>query len=230
MEIITNFKNWKLNLEINRVYLLVAHKEKNKDSFIQKIYFLNKEKINYIDLNDYDNMFNSNIYMDITNKMKNIEIVKMQGFLDLFKLDKNILKKNFYEISNSEKKKIMLTSAFLSDKEILLIDNSTVGLDRASKLELLRIIKHEKKKNKIIILFSTDSNFIYEISDKIIEIEKNSVLDANKFFSAAGKLKQYGLEMPEIEKFKKDVFRRKKIKLSKANNVNDLIKDVYRSV
>ena len=57
MEIITNFKNWKLNLEINRVYLLVAHKEKNKDSFIQKIYFLNKEKINYIDLNDYDDCY-----------------------------------------------------------------------------------------------------------------------------------------------------------------------------
>ena len=230
MEVIINLKNVELNFEINKVYSIVAYKEKNKDRFLKDVYSLNKEIINYVDLNNYDSMFNSNTYLDITNSIKNIEIVKLQGFLDLFKLDKNIMKKNFYELSNSEKKKIVLISAFLSEKKVLFIDNSTVGLDKGSKLELLRIIKHEKRNNKVIILFSMDSNFIYEISDKIVDIEKNNILDVNKFFSGTKKVKQYGLEIPDIEIFKKDVLKRKRIKLSKVNNINDLIKDVYRNV
>ena len=230
MEIIIDFESDKLKLETNKVYSVIAYHEKNKEDFFKKIITSNKDKITYVNLNNYDNMFNSNIYLDITHSLKNIEIVKLQGFLDLFKLDRNIMQKNFYEISNSERKKIILISAFLSDKQLLFIDNATLGMDRESKLEFSRIIKHEKRNGKIIILFSMDSNFIYENSDKIIDIEKSDISDVNKFFSGARKLEKYFLKMPCLEQFRKKVLKIKKIRLSKTKNVNDLIKDVYRSV
>ena len=230
MEIIIDFENSKLKLETNKIYSVVAYQESSKDDFLKKMITLNKDKIVYIDLNNYDNMFNSNVYLDMTHGLKNIEIVKMQGFLDLFKLDRKIMKMNFYELSNSEKKKIILISAFLSEKKVLFIDNATIGLDKESKLELSRIMKHEKRNDKTMILFSKDSNFIYENSDEIIDIEKGDIIEANKFFFGVRKLGKYSLKMPDMEQFRKNVLKMKRVKLSKTKNVNDLIKDVYRSV
>ena len=230
MEIILNLREKNIKLENKKIYALVSFEERKKDKFLKDIYSLNKNKITYVDLNNYDSIFNSNIYLDITNDIRNIEVVKLRGFLELFKLDNSIMNKNFYQLSNSEKKKIILISAFLSDKPLIIINNSTIGLDRESKLELLRIMKHEKRNEKIIIFFTKDSNFIYEVADKIIKIEKNEILDKYDFFSKTRKLNKYNIELPDIEKFIKYAFKIKKIKLSKTNNVNDLVKDVYRSV
>ena len=230
MEIILNLREKNIKLENKKIYALGSFEERKKDKFLKDIYSLNKNKITYVDLNNYDSIFNSNIYLDITNDIRNIEVVKLRGFLELFKLDNSIMNKNFYQLSNSEKKKIILISAFLSDKPLIIINNSTIGLDRESKLELLRIMKHEKRNEKIIIFFTKDSNFIYEVADKIIKIEKNEILDKYDFFSKTRKLNKYNIELPDIEKFIKYAFKIKKIKLSKTNNVNDLVKDVYRSV
>ena len=175
-------------------------------------------------------MFNSTVYLDITNNLNNIEIIKLKGFLELFKLDFSILNKNFYKLSNSEKKKIILVSAFLTDKNIIVINNSIVGLDTESKLSLIRVIKHEKRNNKAIILYSLDSNFIHQVSDKILDIEDKKIYDKYNFFLRTKKIDKYNLKMPDIEIFRKVAKDKKNIKLTKTDNINDLIKDVYRNV
>ena len=184
----------------------------------------------YIDLCNYDNMFNSNCYLDITNNLKDIELIKLQGLLELFKLDFSILKKNFYKLSNSEKKKILLVTAFLSNKEILLINNSIIGLDAESKLSLIRVIKHEKRNNRVIVLYSVDSNFIHQSSDKIIDVEDYKIFDKYNFFLKTKRIEKYNIKMPDIELFRKSAKDMKNVKLDKTDNINDLIKDVYRNV
>ena len=230
MEVKLNTSSSIIKFETNKAYSIISLNELKKDKFLKEIYALNKDNAVYVDLNNYDNMFNSNIYLDITNNISNIEIVKLKGFLELFKLDYSIMKKNFYELSNSEKKKIILLSAFLTDKQFIIINNSTLGLDKKSKYELLRIIKHEKRNNKVIILFSHDSNFIYEATDNILELEKETILNKNYFFSKTKELEKYDVELPDIEKFRTNVFHIKKVKLPRTTNINDLIKDVYRNV
>ena len=230
MEIITNIDNKEISFETNKCYSIVALNERNKDKFIKQFYNMNKDKICYVDLCNYDNMFNSNIYLDITNNLDNVELIKMQGFLELFKLDLDVLKRNFYKLSNSEKKRIILVSAFLSNKEIILINNSIIGLDTESKLNLIKIIKHEKRNNKVIILYSTDSNFIHQSSDKIFDVEDYKIFDKYNFFLKTKRIDKYGMKMPEIEIFRKIAKDRKNIKLVKSDNINDLIKDVYRNV
>ena len=230
MEIVTNIGNKEINFETNKCYSIVALNERNKDKFIKRFCEENKEKICYVDLCNYDNMFNSNIYLDITNNLNNIELIKLQGFFDLFKLDSSILQRNFYKLSNSEKKKTILISAFLTDKQIILINNAIVGLDTESKLSLIKVIKHEKRNNKTIILYSVDSNFIHQASDKIIDVEDYKIFDKYNFFLKTKRIDKYNIRMPEIEQFRKSVKERKNIKLGKTDNINDLIKDVYRNV
>lgn len=230
MEIELSIGNKKIELETNNCYSIVGVNERNKNKFIKDIFSDNKDKICYVDLCNYDSMFNYNTYLDITNNVQNIELIKLQGFLDLFKLDFSVLKRNFYSLSNSEKKKIILISAFLSNKEIILINNCIIGLDNESKLSLIRVIKHEKRNQKSVILYSNDSNFIHLSSDKILDIEGYKIFDKYNFFLKSNRIKKYNIEMPEIEKFRKIVKDKKNIKLGKTDNINDLIKDVYRSV
>ena len=230
MEVITNINNKTIEFETNKCYSIVALNERNKDKFIKDFYSVNKDKICYIDLCNYDNMFNSNVYLDVTNNLDNIELIKLQGFLELFKLDLDILKRNFYKLSNSEKKRIILISAFLSEKEIILINNSIIGLDTESKLSLIKVIKHEKRNNKVIILYSTDSNFIHQSSDKILDVEDYKIFDKYNFFLKTKRIDKYNMKMPDIEIFRKIAKERKNIKLVKTDNINDLIKDVYRNV
>ena len=230
MEVITNINNKTIEFETNKCYSIVSLNERNKDKFIKEFYSVNKDKICYIDLCNYDNMFNSNVYLDVTNNLDNIELIKLQGFLELFKLDLDILKRNFYKLSNSEKKRIILISAFLSEKEIILINNSIIGLDTESKLSLIKVIKHEKRNNKVIILYSTDSNFIHQSSDKILDIEDYKIFDKYNFFLKTKRIDKYNMKMPDIETFRKTAKERKNIKLVKTDNINDLIKDVYRNV
>ena len=230
MEIVTKIDTKEIILETNNSYSIVSLTERNKDNFIKEFYKQNKDKVCYVDLCNYDNMFNSTVYLDITNNLNNIEIIKLKGFLELFKLDFSILNKNFYKLSNSEKKKIILVSAFLTDKNIIVINNSIVGLDTESKLSLIRVIKHEKRNNKAIILCSLDSNFIHQVSDKILDIEDKKIYDKYNFFLRTKKIDKYNLKMPDIEIFRKVAKDKKNIKLTKTDNINDLIKDVYRNV
>ena len=230
MEVITNINNKTIEFETNKCYSIVSLNERNKDKFIKEFYSVNKDKICYIDLCNYDNMFNSNVYLDVTNNLDNIELIKLQGFLELFKLDLDILKRNFYKLSNSEKKRIILISAFLSEKEIILINNSIIGLDTESKLSLIKVIKHEKRNNKVIILYSADSNFIHQSSDKILDVEDYKIFDKYNFFLKTKRIDKYNMKMPDIEIFRKTAKERKNIKLVKTDNINDLIKDVYRNV
>ena len=230
MEVITNINNKTIEFETNKCYSIVSLNERNKDKFIKDFYSVNKDKICYIDLCNYDNMFNSNVYLDVTNNLDNIELIKLQGFLELFKLDLDILKRNFYKLSNSEKKRIILISAFLSEKEIILINNSIIGLDTESKLSLIKVIKHEKRNNKVIILYSADSNFIHQSSDKILDVEDYKIFDKYNFFLKTKRIDKYNMKMPDIEIFRKTAKERKNIKLVKTDNINDLIKDVYRNV
>ena len=230
MEIVTNIDTKKIIFETNKCYSIVAFNERNKDKFIKNFYYYNMDKVYYIDLCNYDNMFNSNCYLDITNNLKDIELIKLQGLLELFKLDFSILKKNFYKLSNSEKKKILLVTAFLSNKEILLINNSIIGLDAESKLSLIRVIKHEKRNNRVIVLYSVDSNFIHQSSDKIIDVEDYKIFDKYNFFLKTKRIEKYNIKMPDIELFRKSAKDMKNVKLDKTDNINDLIKDVYRNV
>lgn len=230
MEIVTKIDTKEIILETNNSYSIVSLTERNKDNFIKEFYKQNKDKVCYVDLCNYDSMFNSTVYLDITNNLNNIEIIKLKGFLELFKLDFSILNKNFYKLSNSEKKKIILVSAFLTDKNIIVINNSIVGLDTESKLSLIRVIKHEKRNNKAIILYSLDSNFIHQVSDKILDIEDKKIYDKYNFFLRTKKIDKCNLKMPDIEIFRKVAKDKKNIKLTKTDNINDLIKDVYRNV
>lgn len=184
---------------------------------------------------DYENqLFNINIYEDIKYGIKNIDNEKLYELLKMFELNSNILNKSYLEISNSEKQKIVLISMLLSDKRVLLLDNPTSNLDYKSKQTLIKLLKLEKRNDnkKIIIITSNDTNFLLGISDRIIVLDSGEIIaDDNKYNILGNKdlLKKIHIEMPNIINFKNKVSKNKNINLIYRDNLNDLIKDIYRN-
>lgn len=184
-------------------------------------------------IDDVDKLlFNINIKEDIKYAVKKVDDEKLKELFNLFNLNLNILDKNYLEISTSEKKKISLIMAFLSNKKILLLDNPTSYLDYKSRQNLIKILKRNKK-NQIIIISSMDTNFLLNISDKVIALNDKKIIQYNnkyEIFENKTLLNKIGVKQPDICDLKNKIKSKVNINLPHSDNINDLLKDVYRNV
>ena len=180
----------------------------------------------------YDMPYHLYVIDEIKYNIKNLNIKKLNELLKKFDLKENILDRLCVDLSTSERKKVYLISVMLSDKDILYFENPSSYLDDKSKEMLVRELKRIKK-NKIVLINSTDTNFLVKIADKILlkttnqkyifdskyEVLKNEII-----------LKDVGLYIPYIMYFINRVYKIKNIKLGYRDNLNDTVKDVYRHV
>lgn len=176
-------------------------------------------------------LFNISINDDIGFTTRDCDKEKLNELLDLFGLDNEILYRSYREISKSEYNKICIIICLLDNKPILLLENPTDGLDIKSKKSLIKILKREKRNNKIIFVTSTDSEFLFSVSNVIIYRDKNKyVINDNKynFFGNKRLLKDLDIEQPNIMNFYDEVKKNKKVRLLNRDNINDLIKEIYR--
>jgi len=72
----------------------------------------------------------------------------------------HLLKKSPYEASLGEQKRIALASIIIYQPDVIALDEPTVGLDYASKLNLLKILIDLYQKSKTIIIVSHDVEFL----------------------------------------------------------------------
>lgn len=164
---------------------------------------------------------------------KNID-KEMKEILLLLNLSESYLQRDPMTLNRIEQKKIVIACLLLKDPEILLLDEPFMGLTAKSKKEMVKLIltlKKEYKKTIFVATQDTDmalkiSDFIYIIWNKKIRLlgTKYSVLKEEKL------LIRYGIKVPDIIKFSNIVMREKHIKMGYRDDINDLIKDVYRYV
>lgn len=230
------------NSEINNLMELVSCNKKIDDGVVE----INGNKINYNVINEelsklkeqifYINekqqiLFNVNILEDFKYYIKDFSLEKIYELLDLFGLEHNICQKSYFELSSSEIKKILLIIGIMVSNKILIIENPTSKLDYKSVQTLIKQLKKLKRENKIIILTSYNTDFLIEISDSVIVLDKNKIIeqgDKYKIFSNEKILNKLNIKVPNIIKFI-NVVKAKNIKINNIDNINDLIKEVYRN-
>lgn len=147
-------------------------------------------------------------------------------------LDDTYLERDPYTLSSGEKRKVAIASILAFNPKIVILDEPTVGLDNQSKENLIKIIRLLKNRyQKTVIVVSNDTDLLHQVVDKIIILDEGKiVLQGNKYEVFTENVEQYGIKKPKIIEFEQLVLKEKGIKLLLRDDINDLMKDVYRNV
>ncbi|UUV19686.1 ATP-binding cassette domain-containing protein [Fusobacteria bacterium ZRK30] len=113
----------------------------------QNIFFTEESVEKYIEL----------VFSFQKNKGIQLSNSALYKLLENFDLDKSILKKSPSLLSGGEKQRIALILVLLLDREILLLDEVTSGLDHDLKIKVIEIIKDL---NKTVIISSHDNQWL----------------------------------------------------------------------
>ena len=114
---------------------------------------------------------NIRLYKDIKNEELE-KVIKVTG-IDKFLKEKNIslnflLEENGHNVSDGERKRILLARALLQNKKVLILDETTNGIDILSEENIVRKVKEEYDVTLILISHRYDN---LKLFNKVFEIK-----------------------------------------------------------
>lgn len=114
---------------------------------------------------------NIRLYKDIKNEELD-KVIKVTG-IDKFLKEKNIslnflLEENGHNVSGGERKRILLARALLQNKKVLILDETTNGIDILSEENIVRKVKEEYDVTLILISHRYDN---LKLFNKVFEIK-----------------------------------------------------------
>ena len=184
-----------------------------------------------------EQFFNSKVKDEIKFGMKyfDIEVDEIDNrcseALKMVGLDDSYLNRDTFKLSSGEMRKVAIASVLAFNPKVVILDEPTIGLDSASKKNLINLIRLLKVKyEKTVIVITHDVDLLHQISDHIFVLDNGKlVLEGDKYqVFTSDELSNYGLIPPKIIEFEKLVLKNKNIKIGYRDDVNDLIKDIYR--
>lgn len=200
---------------------------------------LKEKDFGYIFQNVKKQFFCETVYDEIKLSAKKFkyrltEIEKrIKDVLKIVNLDESILSRNPMTLSNSNAKKVMLATTLIYNPKVIVLDEPTMNFDKTNKKEFINLMKLLKNRyNKTIIIISHDIDMIHKLVDNIVLINKGKVkysLNKYELFKIEKNLKKYGLIPPKVILFSNKVLEKKNIKLGYRDELNDLLKDIFRN-
>lgn len=107
-------------------------------------------------------------------KLKNKQ--RLKDMLELFELDDNSLHGETKRMSLGVKRKLAVVTAFMSDPEVLILDEPTSGFDPVMQDCFVRFIHEEKARGKTILLSSHIFSEIDSTCDRIAIIKDGRIV------------------------------------------------------
>ena len=158
-------------------------------------------------------------------------IEKIVSCLEMVGLNESYLERIIYSLSMSEKILLKLATSLITNPDTIIIEHQFSNLDRKNKLNIFNLLKELKHKyDKTIIIIEEDINILLEICNRLI-IFKNNELIINDYveniFNNIELLLDNNIELPDLIKFSL-IAKNYGKKIGYYNNVNDLIKEVYK--
>ena len=132
--------------------------------------------------------FNLFPHMSVRNNIvKTLKVVKKINVAEAENIAKNMLDlvglsdkiDNFpNQLSGGQKQRVAIARALALQPDIMLFDEPTSALDPELLKEVLDIIRKLKEKKITMLIVSHEMNFVREISDRVIVMEKGEILEA----------------------------------------------------
>ena len=222
-------------LNTNKIIGVVGNSGSGKSSIISKI--KNDKKVGIINSNviKCDNVKDQIEYYvrEYNYRLKELQD-RENEIITMLEIEEDILDKSVYSISESELYKVMIASIMLCNPDNLVFDEVLFSLDYKSKIKLLKLLMKLKKFfNKTIIIICPNIDDIYEFIDNIMIIDEGKILlYGNKYDIYNDNyelIKEKNIRIPTIVEFIK-LMKDKGITLDNVDNINELIKTVYREM
>ena len=189
--------------------------------------------------NPEDYFFCNTVYEEILFELKKRKIKcdydkKIISALKMVGLDKTYLNRSPFEVSKGEQKKIALAKVLACNPKLFILDEPFTNLDYASKKKIIKLFRMMKLRyGKTFIIATNDVDAGLELSDEVICLgDGKLIFKGNKYdlFLNNKLLKQANISKPQITKFTDLVKDLKGVKLECRDDINDLMKDIYRFV
>lgn len=166
----------------------------------------------------------SNDYIEdeLKGMVNDIVLKKSSDALKMVGLDDSYLDKDFMDLSDRDKNKIILASK-LQNKEIKLI-NFSKGLTNKDIDFFKKLFKKIVSYGRKIILVDKNSNMFMNCVDNLYVINKEIILETDDLYNE--ELKKY-IDVPSIVEFTHKSLENG-IKLNHYNDLDDLLKAIYR--
>lgn len=186
----------------------------------------------------YDQIYNLSVKKELLLSLSDLKLSKdemldrIKEILKLVELDDSYMDRNPFSLSQSELKKVALASVLIRKPKLLLLDEPTAGLDSNNKKLLINLLKILRKKEKVTtIIVSNDVDFLNQIADDVVVLKYGKVIvSGNRLdvFKKEQLLVDNGIKIPKIIEFENYVLKEKGIKIGYREEINDLLKDIFR--
>lgn len=114
----------------------------------------------------YENIELPLIFSQVPRKERRKRIEMLCEKLDILEL----MKRKVSQMSGGQKQRVAIARALINDPELILADEPTGALDRATKKETLRLIQHMHDEGKTVIVVTHDPE-VAELADRHLMIE-----------------------------------------------------------
>ena len=101
----------------------------------------------------------------------------------------HLLNKHPYDLSGGEQQRAAMAKVFLTDADVILLDEPTKGLDEGFKEELSRMLREMARRGKAVVITSHDIEFCARTADRCAMIFDGSISGegtAREFFTGNG--------------------------------------------
>lgn len=152
--------------------------------------------------------------------------------LKMVGLSHTFVDRNPRTLSTGEQRKLALAKALICNPKVVVLDEPSFGFDPFEQKKLIKLVRMLKTRyHKIVIIISNDLDFLLPVVDQILVMEDGKIkMNQTKYqvLKATRKLKNMGIQVPKMIEFSDIVLKKKKIKMGYRDQMNDLIKDIYR--
>lgn len=149
-------------------------------------------------------------------------------------LDSSYLSRYPFSLSSGETRKVSLATILACNPKILLLDEPIIGMDRNDKKMLVTLLSTIKARyQKIVVIATNDVDFLNRIADEIIVLKEGTILlsgTKKDVFKEKNLFEKEGVTIPMVTQFENYVFEKKKVRLGHRTEINDLVKDILRSL
>ena len=119
---------------------------------------------------------------------RRFERARVDELADRFKLD---LDRNIRHLSSGNRRKVAVLSAFLSDADLLILDEPTAGLDPLMQHEFLRLVRERREAGVTVFLSSHILSEVQSVADRLAVLRSGQIVASGTVNEVRGLARQH---------------------------------------